>query len=184
MKITKSQLKKIIKETLDRLSYASKEQGFTYGLDHVGKRDKAADDIIGHTWLTHVKRKDSALNEVGEVLWHSLKENGEINFYDVMWPDGVIETDIPTVMLEKVKDSDSVSELHEKHGVEMHEEGSAVSERKYKKKKTKKPKKKKSKRNKNKLYPYFFGSDQFNSSYYEPGIEVDFGGGFDGGGGE
>jgi len=117
-------------------------------------------------------------------LWHSLKENGEINFYDVMWPDGVIETDIPTVMLEKVKDSDSVSELHEKHGVEMHEEGSAVSERKYKKKKTKKPKKKKSKRNKNKLYPYFFGSDQFNSSYYEPGIEVDFGGGFDGGGGE
>tara|TARA_Y100000389_G_C17406548_1_gene488418 strand:- start:4 stop:153 length:150 start_codon:yes stop_codon:yes gene_type:complete len=49
MKITKRQLKKIIKETLDRVSYASKEQGFTYGLDHVSKRDKAADAIIGHT---------------------------------------------------------------------------------------------------------------------------------------
>ena len=49
MKITKRQLKQIIKEELDRLSYVSKEQGFTYGLDHVSKKDKSADDIIGHT---------------------------------------------------------------------------------------------------------------------------------------
>ncbi len=180
---------KDLNEELKRLSYVSKEQGFTYGLDHVSKKDKASDDIIGHTWLTHVKRKDSALNEVGEVLWHSLKENGDINFYDVEWSNGTIETDIPAVLLEKVKDSDSIDELHEKHGVDMHEEGSDVSERKYKKKKTKNSKKKnskkkKSKRNKHKLYPYFYGEDQFDSSYYEPGIEIDFGGGFDGGGGE
>jgi hypothetical protein len=49
MKITRRQLKQIIKEELDRLSYVSKEQGFTYGLDHVSKKDKSADDIIGHT---------------------------------------------------------------------------------------------------------------------------------------
>jgi len=49
MKLTKNQLKSLIKEELDRLSYASKEQGFSYGLDHVTKRDKSADDIIGHT---------------------------------------------------------------------------------------------------------------------------------------
>ena len=49
MKLTKSQLRNLIKEELDRLSYASKEQGFTYGLDHVSKRDKTYDDIIGHT---------------------------------------------------------------------------------------------------------------------------------------
>ena len=38
-----------LNEELKRLSYASKEQGYTYGLDHVSKKDKAADDIIGHT---------------------------------------------------------------------------------------------------------------------------------------
>ena len=38
-----------ITEELERLSYVSKEQGYTYGLDHVSKKDKAADDIIGHT---------------------------------------------------------------------------------------------------------------------------------------
>lgn len=38
-----------LNEELERLSYVSKEQGFTYGLDHVSKKDKAADDIIGHT---------------------------------------------------------------------------------------------------------------------------------------
>jgi len=49
MKITKNQLRRIILKELARLSYASKEQGYTYGLDHISKRDKAADDIIGHT---------------------------------------------------------------------------------------------------------------------------------------
>jgi hypothetical protein len=49
MKLTQRQLKYIIKEELKRLSYASKDSGFTYGLDHISKRDKAADDIIGHT---------------------------------------------------------------------------------------------------------------------------------------
>ena len=38
-----------INEDLKRLSYASKEQGYTYGIDHIEKKNKAADDIIGHT---------------------------------------------------------------------------------------------------------------------------------------
>jgi hypothetical protein len=135
MKITKKQLKNLIKEELKRLSYASKDQGFTYGLDHISKRDKAADDIIGHTWLTHVKRKDSALNEVGEVLWHSLDESGHIAFYDVEWPECYIETNIPAILLEKVKDSDDLGEAHEAHGVDGHEEDRLISERKYKKRK-------------------------------------------------
>lgn len=49
MKITRKYLRNLIKEELKRLSYVSKEQGYTYGLDHVSKKDKAADDIIGHT---------------------------------------------------------------------------------------------------------------------------------------
>jgi len=73
------------------------------------------------------------LNEIGEVLWHSLKENGEINFYDVMWPDGKIETDIPTKLLEKVADSDSNVDEHNEHGVDGHEEDLLYSKRKYKK---------------------------------------------------
>ena len=133
MRITKKQLKILIKEELKRLSYASKDQGFTYGLDHISKRDKAADDIIGHTWLTHVKRKDSALNEVGEVLWHSLDESGHIAIYDVKWPINGIETNIPAILLEKVKDSDDLGEAHESHGVDGHEEDRLISERKYKK---------------------------------------------------
>tara|TARA_R110000823_G_scaffold195572_2_gene326830 strand:+ start:88 stop:435 length:348 start_codon:yes stop_codon:yes gene_type:complete len=112
-------------------------------------------------------------------MWHSLKKNGDINFYDVRWSSGVIETDIPTMMLEKVKDSDAVDEkLHEKHGVDMHEEGSDISERKYKKKKKTKKKKKK----KHSLYPYVFGYGSGDNDF--TGEFGDFGGGSgDGGGG-
>ena len=63
-------------------------------------------------------------------MWHSINESGEINFYDVRWPDGSIETNIPTVLLEKVKDSNEG--VHESHGVEGHEEDLEVSKRKYK----------------------------------------------------
>lgn len=133
MKITKKQIKLLIQEELERLSYVSKEQGYTYGLDHVSKKDKAANDIIGHTWLTHVKRKDSALNEIGKVLWHSLDESGHIAIYDVKWPSSGIETNIPAILLEKVKDSDDLNEVHESHGVAGHEENLKKANRKYKK---------------------------------------------------
>ena len=76
------------------------------------------------------------MNEVGYVLWHSLNENGEVNYYDVEWPDGRVETDVPARILEKVRDSKDKNEAnpHEAHGIEGYEEKSLVSERKYKKK--------------------------------------------------
>ena len=51
MNLNRKLLQKLIKEELERLSFASKEQGFTYGIDHLSdyfdKED--ADDIVGHT---------------------------------------------------------------------------------------------------------------------------------------
>jgi hypothetical protein len=51
MKLTRRQLRKLIKEELKRLSYASKESGFTYGIAHLPDQydQKKADDIVGHT---------------------------------------------------------------------------------------------------------------------------------------
>jgi hypothetical protein len=51
MRLKKQKLLKIIKEELKRLSYADKEQGYTYGLEHLPDQydQKKADDIIGHT---------------------------------------------------------------------------------------------------------------------------------------
>jgi hypothetical protein len=46
-------------------------------------------------------------------LWHSLDKNGNIDVYDVKWPDGSVETNIPTMMLEGVKEgSHHKSEAH------------------------------------------------------------------------
>jgi len=51
MKLTRRQLRNLIKEELKRLSYVSKEQGHTYGIEHLPDHydQKKADDIIGHT---------------------------------------------------------------------------------------------------------------------------------------
>tara|TARA_A100001011_G_scaffold354974_1_gene397831 strand:+ start:789 stop:1019 length:231 start_codon:yes stop_codon:yes gene_type:complete len=73
------------------------------------------------------------LNEVGHVLWHSINKSGEISVYDVEWPSGEVETNIPSYLLEGVKDSSMVNEVHEAHGVQ--EEDQPELERKYKKRK-------------------------------------------------
>lgn len=51
MKLNKKTMKRLIIEELKRLSYASEEQGFTYGLENLPDRydPKKADAIIGHT---------------------------------------------------------------------------------------------------------------------------------------
>ena len=118
------------------------------------------------------------------MLWHSLDESGHIAVYDVEWPDGRVERDIPAMLLEKVKDSDDIEEAHEAHGVEGHRLDSAIDERKYKKKKKAKKRKKK----KHSLYPYVFGygyhRDAEDYDYDIGGDFGDFGGAFgDGGGG-
>ncbi len=51
MKIKRKDLRNLLNEELARLSYASKEAGFTYGLEHLPDQydQKKSDDIIGHT---------------------------------------------------------------------------------------------------------------------------------------
>ena len=97
MKITRSELKKLIQEELGKAApFGSNMQQ--------AKLDKDQKKIIGHTWLTHVKRKASALKEVGEVLWHSMNEQGVIGEYDVFWPELCeVETGIKADLLEAVK---------------------------------------------------------------------------------
>jgi len=172
-KLTKKQMQ----EELKRLSYVSKEQGHTYGLEHLPDQydQKKADDIIGHTWLTHVRKKGSSLNEVGYVLWHSLNESGHVAVYDVEWPDGTIERNIPARLLEKVKDSNDNVDEHDEHGVVGHEEESLLGERKYKKRKGKK-KKKASKKKPKYWYLGGYGIDHDHDF-------ADFGGDFGGDGG-
>ena len=34
------------------------------------------------------------MNEIGEVLWHSLDRNGNTKFYDILWESGNLEQDI------------------------------------------------------------------------------------------
>ena len=136
------------------------------------------------------------MNEVGYVLWHSLNEQGEINYYDIEWPDGEVETDVPARLLEKVKDSKDLDEVHEAHGVDGHKESSALHERKRKKRKSKKKKSKmalakrvkKPRRRKHWYlggYGHHYDHDHhdFDFSGFDFGSGGDFGGG-DGGGGE
>ena len=121
---------------------------------------------------------------IGEVLWHSIDESGHIAVYDVEWPDGTIETDIPAMLLEKVLDSDDEVEeaQHTHHGIEGHRLNSSISERKYKKKKKAKQRKNK----KHSLYPYVFAyGDRRDSEDHDYDIGFgDIGVGFDIGGGE
>ena len=63
-------------------------------------------------------------------MWHSLNKLGEIEIYDVKWPSGNVETNIPAIMLEVVKDSDMIGEVHESHGVQSKDAPSG--KRKYK----------------------------------------------------
>ena len=73
------------------------------------------------------------MNEVGYVLWHSLNESGHVAIYDVEWPDGTVERNIPAYLLEKAN-NDEGDEAHEAHGVKGHELNASINERKYKKK--------------------------------------------------
>ena len=61
-------------------------------------------------------------------MWHSLDENGKIEIYDVQWPDGTVETNIPVAMLESVREGSHTE--GEEHGVQ--EKDTPVNERKYK----------------------------------------------------
>jgi len=180
-KITRKNLRKIILEELEKLpSYAY----YDYGIDYVPNKTDAHEDIIGHTWATHVKRKGSALNEIGEVVWHSLDNNGNINFYDVEWGNGLVEHNIPADSLIEIANSDILPEAHESHGFQG--EDTPILERKRKrKKKSKANKAKKKMTNKLRWYFGYGGNDYHHDSDFED-FGFDIGGdvGGDGGGGE
>ena len=76
---------------------------YSYGIDNIKAKTKAHDDIIGHTWLTHVKRKGSALTEIGKVIWHSLNASGETKLYDILWESGRLERNVDINELENVE---------------------------------------------------------------------------------
>ena len=93
MKLTKSQLREIIKEVIAEAD----------GHPNMLKQNKE----IPHNWATHVAWKDSVheqkYGELGEVVHHTLFEDGTITKYDVKFGNKTIKN-IPTEMLEVVKE--------------------------------------------------------------------------------
>ena len=77
--------------------------------------DSEGKENVPHYWANHVKRKGSAT--IGEVLHHSLNEDGQISSYDVKWPDGTIDHSVPAVILEELN-----VEMHEHEATDGEED--------------------------------------------------------------
>ena len=67
----------------------------------IESKDKNGKKNVPHWWANHVKRKGSST--IGEVLHHSLNEDGQIASYDVKWPDGTIDHSVPSAILEELE---------------------------------------------------------------------------------
>ena len=90
MKLTKESLRKIIKEVIAEVD----------GHPQILKKNKE----VAHNWATHMEWKSSTDknkygNVVGEVIHHTLFEDGTITKYDVKFGNKTIKN-IPTAMLE------------------------------------------------------------------------------------
>lgn len=93
MKLTKKQLTEIVKEVLAEAD----------GHPQILKKNKE----VAHNWATHMEWKSSTDKEkygdvVGEVIHHTLFEDGTITKYDVKFGNKTIKN-IPTEMLEVVE---------------------------------------------------------------------------------
>ena len=93
MKLSKSILRKLVKEVLSEGD----------GHPQILKKNKE----VAHNWATHMEWKSSTDKEkygdvVGEVIHHTLFEDGTITKYDVKFGNKTIKN-IPTAMLEVVK---------------------------------------------------------------------------------
>jgi imidazole glycerol phosphate synthase subunit HisF len=64
--------------------------------------EKCKNKNIYHSWATHVAHRECAEYGVGEVLRHTLNEQGKVQFFDVKFGNKVI-SNIPTHLLEKKK---------------------------------------------------------------------------------
>ena len=93
MKLTKKALREIIKEVITE----------TDAHPQILKKNKE----VAHNWATHMEWKSSTDKEkygdvVGEVIHHTLFEDGTITKYDVKFGNKIIKN-IPTAMLEVVE---------------------------------------------------------------------------------
>ena len=103
MKLTKETLREMIKEVI------SENDGHPQLL----KKNKE----VAHNWATHMEWKSSTDKEkygdmIGEVIHHTLFEDGTITKYDVKFGDRVIKN-IPTAMLEVKKTQEHSHEADE-----------------------------------------------------------------------
>ena len=135
MKITREQLQNIIKEELDTvLKEKSMHEGW-FGndselteeekelsdkqkdkMDQDDDGDIDADDLkklrdkkVSHSWATHGRKSSDKSKEIGEVVNHSLTEDGKIEFYEVKFKNGT----------EIVADSDFIVEASKMHEHEI-----------------------------------------------------------------
>ena len=94
MKLTNSILRKLVKEVIAE----------TDAHPQILKKNKE----VAHNWATHMEWKSSADKEkygdmIGEVIHHTLFEDGTITKYDVKFGNKTIKN-IPTEMLEVVNE--------------------------------------------------------------------------------
>ena len=114
MKLTKETIKEIIREVITEND----------GHPQILKKNKE----VAHNWATHMEWKSSTDKEkygnvVGEVIHHTLFEDGTITKYDVKFGDKIIKN-IPTEMLEVVELQEHSHEATEEDDDDEKEEGS------------------------------------------------------------
>ena len=109
MKLTKSTLRKLVKEVINE----------TDGFPKLLKKNKE----VAHNWATHMEWKSSTYknkygNVIGEVKHHTLFEDGSITNYDVQFGNRLVKS-IPANKLTVVKEQ---SHSHEADDSEEDEE--------------------------------------------------------------
>ena len=112
MKLTKETLREIIKEVITE----------TDAHPQIVKKNKE----VAHNWATHMEWKFSADKEkygdmIGEVIHHTLFEDGTITKYDVKFGNKTIKN-IPTEMLEVVELQEHSHEATEEDDEEKDDE--------------------------------------------------------------
>ena len=112
MKLTKETLREIIKEVIAEND----------GHPQIIKKNKE----VAHNWATHMEWKSSADKEkygdmIGEVIHHTLFEDGTITKYDVKFGNKTIKN-IPTEMLTVVEAQEHMHSATEKEEDEEKEE--------------------------------------------------------------
>ena len=111
MKITKSELREIIREVIAE----------TDAHPNMVKHNRE----VPHNWATHVAWKDSVheqkYGKLGEVVHHTLFEDGTITKYDVQFENKIIKN-IPADMLEVTKMQEHSHEATEEDEEEKDDE--------------------------------------------------------------